>query len=165
MAEKPAPNDITKDKLQRAYKHEAEGAIDMFRHFYYQTLVAPLPEINALTQLSADTAQTKLPENLLKAACRFKGFVFDFSDDTGLEAFLKEYRNHQKQWKELDKGMLDAREYFNPTEKIKEYPIFTIVNPLGRAYDDRTQEELGLKGFGLAFRNVTIVPAKQIQPF
>jgi hypothetical protein len=127
----------------------------MFQRFNYQTLIAELPEINALTQLSADTAQTKLPEDLLKAGCRFEGFVLDFSDDLGLELFLKEYKGHQKQWAELDKGMLDAREYFNPSERRKEYPIFTVVNPLGMAYDDRTQEELGLKGFGRAFRNIT----------
>lgn len=155
MAEKPSSGDTIKDKLQQAYKHEAEEAIDMFQRFYYQTLIAPLPEIKMLTQLSADTSQTKLPKDLLKAGCRFEGFVLDFSDDTGLEEFLKTYKNHQKQWKWLDEGMLDAREYFNPASSRKVYPIFAIINPLGMAYDDRTQKELGLEGFGDALRAIT----------
>lgn len=155
MTETPSPEDIAKEQLQRAYEHEAEGSVDMFQGFYYQTLIAPLTEIKMLTQLSVDTAQTKLPEDLTKAGCRFEGFVLDFGDDAGLEEFLKTYKGHQKQWKWLDKGMLDPKAYFDPANRRKVYPIFAIVNPLGMAYDERTQEEIGLKGFGRAFRNIT----------
>lgn len=149
------PNEISENELRRILELEAGHAIDMFKHFYFQTLIAPLQEITALTQISVDTASTKLPEPLRQAGCHFKGFVFDFSDDMGVEEFLRAYRENARHWEKLDAGFLDAREYFNLTRERKEYPIFAIVNPLGIAYDDRTQEELGLKGFGRAFRNVT----------